>query len=362
MTRIAFLGAGSVRFTRKLVGDLLQFPELRTASLALHDIDVDRLETARRAVEGVGAAMNATPAIHATLDRRAALLGADFVINLVQVGGFDATLLDFEVPRRYGVRYAINDTINAGGVMRGLRTIPVFLDILREMRDVCPSAWMLNYANPMAMVVGASSCVGGDRVVGLCHSVSNTINQLADYVGVPASEVWYESAGLNHLAFITRFERNGIDLYPKLWQVAQAAGIPDTDLVRADLFMRFGLYPTESSEHHSDYNPWFIPKQLIERFHIPLDELLRRDRANVEEFKKLQEGGSESVVEAPAALSGEYAAPIIHAIVGGSPVRVIGNVLNTNELIANLPKGICVSTRLAWGAFHRSAGRICRPP
>ena len=183
--------------------------------------------------------------------------------------------MDFDVPARYGLRYTINDTINVGGVMRGLRTIPVVLDIVRDMEELCPDAWFLNYTNPMSILVRAVAEASPIRTVGLCHSVFWTIDTLAGYLAVPRDEIDHVSAGVNHLAFLLRLEHRGRDLYPDLRAFVERGAVPDDDLVRAELFRHLGLYPTESSEHHAEYNPWFIPKgDGVERFHIPIGEYL----------------------------------------------------------------------------------------
>jgi Alpha-galactosidases/6-phospho-beta-glucosidases, family 4 of glycosyl hydrolases len=247
MPRIVLVGAGSVEFTRNLLGDFLAYPELRDAEIVLHDIDPDRLSTAQRMASWTAGALGAKPRIRATLDRREALEGADFVVNTIQVGGARATQLDFDVPGRYGLRYTINDTINVGGVLRGLRTIPVVLGIALDIADACPGALFLNYTNPMGMLVRAVDEALGVPTIGLCHSVYWTVHTLAEYLDVPLAEVSAESAGVNHLAWITRLEHRGTDLYPALRAFVKSGRVPDDDLVRADLFGRFGLYPTESS-------------------------------------------------------------------------------------------------------------------
>ena len=246
MTRIVLVGAGSVEFTRNLLGDILTFPALRDAELVMHDIDAERLRTAERMAAWTAAALGASPTITAHLDRRTALEGADFVIDTIQVGGARATQVDFDVPGRYGLQYTINDTINVGGVLRGLRTIPVVLGIAADMADVCPDALFLNYTNPMGMLVRAVDEAVGVPTVGLCHSVYWTVDRLAGYVGVPASEVDALSGGVNHLAWILRLEHRGRDLYPDLDAFVAAGRVPDDDLVRADLYRRFGWNPTES--------------------------------------------------------------------------------------------------------------------
>ena len=341
MTRIVLVGAGSVEFTRNLLADFLSYPELRDATIVLHDSDADRLSTATRMAEWTSKTLGAEPHIEAHLDRRQALRGAEFVVNTIQVGGARATRLDFEVPGRYGLRYTINDTINVGGVFRGLRTIPVVLDIVRDMEDVCPDARFLNYTNPMSMLVWAVARRSEIPTVGLCHSVYWTVRALAEYVGVPWQEVEAESAGVNHLAFILRISHGGRDLYPAIADAVGQNRIPDDDLVRAELYRRLGFWPTESSEHHAEYNPWFIGKgDSIERYHIPIGEYLRRVDANLaeyEETKRRLDAGEPFEVEQ----SGECAAVIVHSIVTGHPSRIVGNVMN-NGLIPNLPTDSCV--------------------
>jgi alpha-galactosidase len=342
MTRIVLVGAGSVEFTRNLLGDLLSYPELQDATIVLHDIDPDRLRTAERMAAWTAGALGASPRIEAFLDRREALRGARFVIDTIQVGGSRATQIDFDIPARYGLRYTINDTINVGGVLRGLRTIPVVLDIVRDMEEVCPDAWFLNYTNPMAMLIRAVAERSQIRTVGLCHSVFWTIDTLAGYLGIPREEVDHVSAGVNHLAFLLRLEHRGRDLYPDLRRFVAEGRVPDDDLVRAELFRRLGLYPTESSEHHAEYNPWFIPKgDSVERFNIPIGEYLSRVAANLDEYaatKARLDAGEPFEIER----SGEYAAVIVHSLLTGEPARIVANVPNRGALIANLAADACV--------------------
>ena len=217
MTKVAFVGAGSVVFTRNLLGDILSFPELREIEIALHDIDADRLATAESMARHVARACGANPVISAQLDRRAALDGADFVLNMVQIGGHDATLVDFEIPARYGLRQTIADTLGIGGIFRTLRTADHMLGLGRELAELAPDAWLLNYTNPMAMLCWLVYAGTPTRnVVGLCHSVQYTVADLAELVGVPAGDVTFLAAGVNHQAFILRLERDGEDLYPLL--------------------------------------------------------------------------------------------------------------------------------------------------
>jgi alpha-galactosidase len=341
MTRIAFVGAGSVEFTRNLLGDLLTFPELADATIALHDIDAERLETAEAMARWTNGQLRARATFEAHLDRRAALAGCDFVVNMIQVGGHAATRIDFEVPMRHGLRQTIGDTLGIGGIFRSLRTIPVMLDIARDMDELCPDAWLLNYTNPMAMLCWATYAGSPiKRIVGLCHSVQWTTRGLADIVGVPYEEVDYLGAGVNHQAWILRFRRDGEDLYPLL----DAAIERDPELrrrVRVEIYRRFGYFPTESSEHSSEYLPWFLRDDaMIERFRVPVDEYVRRSEENLrlyaEERERLASGGGFEIER-----SLEYASLIVHSVVTGEPRVIYGNVRN-DGLIENLPGGACV--------------------
>jgi alpha-galactosidase len=349
MPRIVLVGAGSVEFTRNLLGDFLTYPELRDAEIVLHDIDADRLATAQRMARWTADALGAAPTIRGSLDRREALAGADFVVNTIQVGGARATQVDFDVPARYGLRYTINDTINVGGVFRGLRTIPVVLGIAGDMTDICPGALFLNYTNPMGMLVKAVEEAIGLPTVGLCHSVYWTVHSLAEYLGVPFEEVDALSGGVNHLAWILRLEHRGMDLYPRLRSFVDSGQVPDDDLVRADLFRRFGFYPTESSEHHAEYSPWFISKGQVEAFHIPIGEYLSRvanNQAEYEETKRRLDAGESFEIER----SGEYAPVIVNAMTTGQPARIVANVMNRvdpsrsdgGSFISNLAADACV--------------------
>jgi alpha-galactosidase len=341
MTRIVLVGAGSVEFTRNLLGDILSYPSLADATIVLHDIDADRLATAEKMATWTAGALGAHPTIESHLERRDALKGADFVIDTIQVGGARATEIDFEIPRRHGLEYTINDTINVGGVMRGLRSIPVILGIVRDMEELCPDAWFLNYTNPMSMIIWAVTSQSPVKTVGLCHSVYWTVHSIAEYIDVPVSEIDHVSAGVNHLAFLLRLERGGEDLYPRLTDAVRDGRIPDDDLVRAELYRRLGYYPTESSEHHAEYNPWFIPKGQVKRFHIPIGEYLTRVSRNLGEFdetKRKLAAGEPFEIER----SGEYAAVIINSVITGEQSRIVGNVPNRGALIPNLAADACV--------------------
>ena len=346
MPRIVLVGAGSVEFTRNLLGDILSSDALNSSDIVLHDIDPDRLKTAERMARWTAGALKAEPQISAHLDRREALAGADFVVNTIQVGGARATQADFDVPGRFGLRYTIADTVGVGGVFRGLRTIPVVLGIARDMEAVCPNAFLLNYTNPLAILVRAVSEATSIRVVGLCHSVFWTIDRLAGYLGLPRDDVDSETAGLNHHAWVLKLEHRGRDLYPDLRAFVDAGKAPDDDLVRADMFRRFGSYPTESSEHHGEYNPWYIGKRdakgdAVERFRIPIGEYLDRVAHNLDEYaetKRMLDAGEAFEIER----SGEYAATIAEAMTTGVPARIVVNAMNGGSLIPNLEANTCV--------------------
>src|SRR6476619_7484227 len=336
VTRIAFIGAGSIEFTRDLLGDLLTFDDLGELHVALHDIDRERLDTAEAMARWTAEQLGGSPTFSTHLDRREALAGADFAVNMIQVGGHAATLLDFEIPARHGLRQTIADTLGIGGIFRALRTADHMLALGREMAVLCPSAWLLNYTNPMAMLCWL--VYGGTptrNVVGLCHSVQFTTEDLAELFGVPAEEVTFLAAGLNHQAFILRFERDGEDLYPRLDERIES----DPDLqrrVRVQLYRRLRYFPTESSEHAAEYVPWFMRHDdQIERYRIPVDEYIRRSEENLVEFERVK--GLLARGEAMALTrSNEYAASIIHSMETGAPSVIYGSVRNTG-LLPGLP-------------------------
>ncbi len=339
--RIAFIGAGSVVFTKNLLGDILERPELRGVEIALHDIDEDRLATAEAMAGYVARERAASPAISAHLDRRAALDGADYVLNMVQIGGHAATLLDFEIPARYGLRQTIADTLGVGGIFRTLRTADHMLALGREMAELCPTAWLLNYTNPMAMLCWlVYAGTPTSRVVGLCHSVQFTIEDLCELVGVPAEEVTFLAAGLNHQAFILRFEHDGADLYPRLDD--RIAVDPDLQRrVRVAVYRRLGYFPTESSEHLAEYVPWFMRSDdELQRYRIPVDEYIRRSEENLVEYERVKATLARGEAM-PVERSNEYAAVIIHAMETGEPQVIYGNVRNAG-LLPGLPDGCCV--------------------
>ena len=349
MPKITFIGAGSTVFAKNLLGDILSFPELTGASISLHDIDESRLRTSEIMAHKVARALDVQPAISATTDRRAALADADYVIGMFQIGGYKpGTVIDFEIPKRYGLRQTIADTLGIGGIMRGLRTIPVMLAMCRDMEELCPEALFLNYVNPMAINCWAVNRASRIKTVGLCHSVQGTAEQLARDLQIPIAEINYLCAGINHMAFYLRFERKRADsvedLYPRLHQVAAEGRAPDWNRVRYEMLTRLGYFVTESSEHFAEYVPWFIKRDrpdLLKQFNIPLDEYIDRCENQIAAWEAMR--AVFEAEDAPLAVerSHEYGAYIIHSLETGQPRVVYGNVAN-HGLIDNLPPGCCV--------------------
>jgi alpha-galactosidase len=339
VARIVFIGAGSTVFARNLLGDILGYDELAGSEIVLYDIDPERLDTSERVATKLAGALGAPAKVIATTDRRSALDGADYAINMIQVGGYEpCTVTDFEVPKRFGLRQTIADTVGIGGIMRGLRTVPVMLDICRDITELCPDVWFLNYSNPMAINCWALNQATTVKTVGLCHSVQGTAFQLAQDLGLDYSEIDYLAAGINHMAFYLRLEHAGRDLYPRLRELAEAGSAPDWNRVRYEAFRHLGYFVTESSEHFAEYVPWFIKRDrpdLIRRFNIPLDEYPRRCLAQITDWEaeKLRLE-NEAVPEIRRSF--EYAATIIRSIETGKPRVVYGNVANKG-LIDNLP-------------------------
>ena len=339
---VVIIGAGSVEFTRELLGDILSFPELGSLRVVLHDIDEERLKTAEAIARATALAAGAQPEVVATLDRRRALDGADYVINVIQVGMHQATVRDFEIPAKYGLNQTIGDTIGVGGIFRGLRTFPVLAGIARDMQQVCPQAWLLNYTNPMAMNVTFLHHVApGLKVLGLCHSVYWTMVGLCELIGVPYDEVSYWSAGVNHQAWVLRWERGGQDLYPVLDQrIAQDPQLRRR--VRIDMYRRLGYYPTETSEHSSEYVPWYVRHPAeVERLRINIGEYISISEANLAEYDRVRAELADDAALPVDTSSTEYAPQVIHSLETGTPRLISANVVNAG-LITNLPDGIAV--------------------
>ena len=351
--KITFLGAGSTVFARNVIGDCLCTELLRDATFALYDIDGQRLKESETILEAMRRAKGGHGRIECYLgpqQRREALRGADFVVNAIQVGGYEpCTVIDFEIPKKYGLRQTIADTLGIGGIMRALRTIPVMEDFARDMAEVAPDAWLLNYTNPMAMLTGYMLRFTPVKTVGLCHSVQVCSETLLRNLGMEDRlEGRREKiAGINHMAWLLELrDREGNDLYPEIKErMDEKMADPDFyDKVRLDYIKHFGYYCTESSEHNAEYNPFYIKRhypELIERYNIPLDEYPRRCVSQIEGWK--QELGAitpESLRDHTR--SNEYASHIMEAIAGGKTISIGGNVLNTGGLISNLPREACV--------------------
>jgi alpha-galactosidase len=342
MTRIAMIGAGSVVFVRNLLTDILGLEALRDCAIALHDIDPERLDTAALMARSVAAKLGASPVIAVHADRRAALDGADFVINMVQIGMHPATLLDFDIPRRHGLKQTIADTVGIGGIFRGLRTIPFTYGLVHDMRELCPSALLLNYTNPMSMLTWAVYDAFPDqRVVGLCHNVQNTARELAGYLGIARERLSYDCAGINHMTWFLRLAIDGEDAYPALRRAAEDKAIFARDRVRFELLRQLGWFVSESSEHTAEYTPYFLRRDdQIAAYNVPVDEYVRRSEANLRHYadtrRALLAGEGLDLYA-----SEEYGAGIINALVTGQAVLIYGNVRNT-RLIENLPEDCCV--------------------
>ena len=350
MTKITFIGAGSTVFAKNLLGDILSFPELTNSTISLMDIDPVRLKTSEIVAHKVADFFGAKPKIEATLDRRSALDGADYAISMFQVGGYKpSTVIDFEIPKKYGIKQTIADTLGIGGIMRGLRTIPVFLDICKDMEELCPNVMFLQYVNPMAMNTWAINKASKIKTVGLCHSVQGTAEVLAEDIGVPYNEINYICAGINHMAFYLKFERNGEDLYQKIRQVAEAKSYARgyrnlANHVRYEVLRRTGYFVTESSEHFSEYVPWFIKSSqpdLLEQYEIPIDEYITRCELQIAEWEADKAALERGELNESYERSQEYGSLIIHSLETGTPRVVYGNVAN-NGLIDNLPHDCCV--------------------
>jgi alpha-galactosidase len=345
MAKITFIGAGSTVFAQNLMGDILSFPELADATISLHDIDEERLKTSEIVAHKVAKALGANPTIETTVDRRRALDGADYAISMFQIAGYKpGTVIDFEVPKKYGLRQTIADTLGIGGIMRGLRTIYAFEGMLADMEALCPDVMHLNYVNPMVMNCWAIDRLSSIRTVGLCHSVQGTASQLARDINVPIDDINYIAAGINHMAFYLKFERDGEDLYPRIRQVIEAGRVPDWNRVRYEMFKRLGYFVTESSEHFAEYVPWFIKRDrpdLIEEFNIPLDEYIRRCEWQIQGWESLRTEMEDPEAEIDVERSMEYGSQIIYSMETDQPSVIYGNVPN-NGIIDNLPPGCCV--------------------
>jgi len=351
MTKITFIGAGSLGFTRALVRDVLTFPLLRDATLCLMDIDAERLDFARRAVQRIVELGNYPAKVEATLDRAEALRGADVVLVTILANGVDVWRHDIEIPKKYGIDTNIGDTRGPSGIFRALRTIPVMLSIARDMERICPDATMLNYTNPMVMLCRAMQRETSIKLAGLCHSVQGTAEMLARWIGAPMSEITYTCAGINHMAWYLKYEWNGKDAYPLIRQaITERPEIYNEEQVRNEMLLALNYYVTESSGHNSEYNWWFRKRPgLIEQYcthgtgwnpgeyAYVINHYLAREQSWREEAKQWFNSDNPISLER----GHEYAAYIINALQGGEPFEFNGNVRNSG-LITNLPQDACV--------------------
>ena len=351
MAKIAFIGAGSMVFTRGLVKDMLTFPGMRDATISLMDIDKERLEYSKRCVQYIIDLGKYPARVEATMDRKRALKGADAVLCTILSGDVDVWRYDIEIPKKYGVDTNVGDTRGPSGIFRALRTIPVMLDICRDMERECPGAILLNYTNPMAMLCRAMQRETSVKVTGLCHSVQGTAMMLAKWIGADMEQVTYVCAGINHQSWYIEFKKDGKDAYPLILKAVKKKEIYEQEIVRNEMFLALGYYVTESSGHNSEYNWWFRKRQdLIDKYCTHgtgwnpglyayiLNEYLARKNDWKE---KIEEWMSLTDKKAVKTRGHEYAASIINAYLGGEPFVFNGNVPNTG-IITNLPEGVCV--------------------
>ena len=354
MVKITFMGAGSTVFAKNVLGDCLCTDSLRDSEICLYDIDAERLKESELMLQAINRNINNGRAKIKTflgeVQRKDALRSADFVVNAIQVGGYDpCTIIDFEVPKKYGLRQTIGDTLGIGGIMRALRTIPVLESFARDMEEVCPNAYFLNYTNPMSILTGYMLRYTSVKTVGLCHSVQACSRDLLNSLGMEDKLEGRREliAGINHMAWLLEiYDKNGVDLYPEIRRRAAEKNQNEKhhDMVRFEYINRFGYYCTESSEHNAEYNPFFIKSkypELIEKFNIPLDEYPRRCINQIKEWEKQRD----ELVKNPSLTherSLEYASYIMDAIVTNTPYKIGGNVLNKGGLIENLPGEACV--------------------
>jgi alpha-galactosidase len=350
MTRITFIGAGSIGFTRTLVRDILTFPRLADAELVLMDIDAERLEFAERSVRRIIELGNYPATVKTTLSRAEALQGADVVMVTILAGGVHVWRHDIEIPKQFGIDINVGDTRGPSGIFRALRTIPEMLAIAKDMEQYCPNAMMLNYTNPMAMLCRAMQRESNIAITGLCHSVQGTAEMLARWIGVPYEEIDYLCAGINHMAWYLRFDHKNQSVYPLIRAAMDKPEVYNEEIVRNEMFLHLDYYVTESSGHNSEYNAWFRKRpDLIEKYCTHgtgwnpgkhayiLDEYLRRENEWRADARSWFDGSAQLKLDR----GHEYAAYIVNALEGGEPFRFNGNVRNTG-LITNLPQDACV--------------------
>lgn len=345
MAKIVFIGAGSIIFVKNLIGDCLLTSALRDAEMALLDIDLEKLELSEKMLQNLNRNINEGKAkIAACRDRRKALEGADFVINAIQVGGYDPCVInDFEIPLKYGLKQTYADTLGVGGIFRGLRTIPVMMEIARDMEEICPDAWLLNYTNPMGIITGAMLRVTKVKTAGLCHSVQICTRDLLEGLGMSNEGVKWKIAGINHQAWLLEVSRNGEDLYPEIKRRAVSRTEKHDDRVRYEIMKRFGYYVTESSIHSSEYMPYFIKNNcpgLLEEFGLKTDMYKDWGKSQKEYWRKTREELVDNK-ELTHFRTHEYASYIMESILTDKVYKIGANVINKGY-ITNLPEGSCI--------------------
>jgi alpha-galactosidase len=351
MPKIAFIGAGSVVFARNLIGDILSYPELERATLTLMDIDRDRLSRTTNVAERIVEYNDVEATVEATTDRREALKGADYVLNMIHVGGREPFENEIKIPQEYGVNQAVGDTLGPGGVFRFLRTAPVMLEMARDMEELCPDALLLNYTNPMAMLCWAVDEATEIDVVGLCHSVQHTVEAISEYVDVPRKELEYKVAGINHMAWFLEAEHDGESVYPALREAMNDPETYDRDNVRFEILRHFGYFVTESSNHMSEYVPYFrTDQETLDKFVVDeeFEEYFVDWMATGSYFKHWQEyqrGAAEMTgedIDPEIERSQEYGSRIIHSMETGERRRMNINVRNDTSAISNMGTDACV--------------------
>ena len=386
MTKLTIIGAGSAVFTKNIVTDLLSIDAFKKMEIALQDIDPARLKASHELLNVIAEKLNASPKITSHTDRRESLVGSDFVQTTIQVGGYEpSTVIDFEIPREFGLKQTIADTLGIGGIMRGLRTIPVLLDIAKDIMEVCPKAIWLQYVNPMcANMIAINNSFPEIKTVGLCHSVQGTAEMLAKDLGEKVEDIEYLCVGINHMAFYQKFEKKSNDgpnedLYPRLKIIADKI-VNDEKLssrsekinhesdkilhekVRYEILRRFGYFVTESSEHFAEYVPWFIKQNrqdVIDKYKIPIEEYIDRCKHNIKLWDQLEKDMT-PIYEQPLKRSNEYASYIMDAVINNNKLTINANVMN-DGYIENLPSNCCVEIPClinSKGYFPKKFGKL----
>lgn len=359
--KIVFIGSGSIIFVKNLIGDCLLTPCLADAEYALLDIDAEKLALSERMLQRLNESVNSGRAhIRAYTSQKEALRGADFVISAIQVGGYRRVVPDFEIPAKYGLKQTYADTLGIGGIFRGLRTVPVMQGIVRDMMEVCPDAWLLNYVNPMAIITGAMLKSTGVKMVGLCHSVQVCASDLLRGLGMPTDHLRYKIAGINHQAWLLELEQNGVDIYPEVRKRAFARKDIHPDMVRYEIFQRFGYYVTESTQHTAEYTPYFIKRAypgLAELYGVKTEMYRDWGKSQQEYWSHARKMENEPLTHTRTK---EFVSYILEAMTTGTPFEIAANVLN-HGYIENLPQGCCVEVPCvvdAAGITPRRMGRL----